>query len=288
MSLNKNLPKVKNFTRPEDYKWDAPSDALGIWAEQPMASDSEDDSVISIFDVIGEDWWSGGGWTSDRLGRALKRAKGNAITVQINSPGGDMFEGITMFNQLAAYDARVTVEIYGIAASAASIIAMAGDDIVMGLGSQMMVHSAWGLGIGNQFDFAELAEIFQAFDKSLVEIYEARTGRSQQEIEDVVFKNRGGGTFMSGQEAIDQKFADRKDDKLKVASEPENKTSRSVMARRKTEAALASQGVTRSDRSSIIDELIPAAPRDASRPPAARDAGEKLLGDVQEFINSLK
>src|SRR5690606_40681426 len=98
------------------------------------------------------------------------------ITVRINSPGGDMFEGIAIYNLLRAHPAKVTVEGLGWAASAASIIAMAGDEIRMGLGSFMMVHTAWGIVIGNRHDMRDAATLFDRFDAAIADIYQARTG----------------------------------------------------------------------------------------------------------------
>lgn len=94
---------------------------------------TEDDST-TIFDVIGENGMGGG--------VSLRRIGPNAVTVQINSPGGDMFEGIAIYNLLRTHPAAVTVEVLGLAASAASIIAMAGDDIRMSPGSFLMLHTA--------------------------------------------------------------------------------------------------------------------------------------------------
>src|SRR5690606_4398240 len=142
MSLRK-LPEAQVFPRPRNYQWDAPSDVLTKWAEHPLAAvpGADGDTTISIFDVIGEDFWTGSGVTANRISAALRSIGNKDITVRINSPGGDMFEGIAIYNLLRAHPAKVTVEVLGWAASAASVIAMAGDDIRMGLGSLMMVHN---------------------------------------------------------------------------------------------------------------------------------------------------
>jgi ATP-dependent protease ClpP protease subunit len=131
---NRNLPQAAMPARPKNFQWDAPSDVLSNWAEHPMAAASEDANSISILDVIGEDWWTGGGFTAKRASAALRSIGASDVVVNINSPGGDMFEGIAIYNLLAAHPAKVTVNVLGIAASAASIIAMAGDEILMGEG----------------------------------------------------------------------------------------------------------------------------------------------------------
>jgi ATP-dependent Clp protease protease subunit len=86
-----------------------------------------DDNVITMFDVIGEDFWSGGGVTAKKVAAQLRAIGDRPVEVQINSPGGDMFEGIAIYNVLREHPQPITVKVMGMAASAASILAMAGD-----------------------------------------------------------------------------------------------------------------------------------------------------------------
>lgn len=284
MSLRK-LPKVAGPVRPRNYQPEIPGNVLSRWADQPMAADSDSDTTITIFDVIGEDWWSGGGFTAKRMSNALRKIGNQEVTVQINSPGGDLFEGLAIYNLLAKHPAKVTVEVMGWAASAASIIAMAGDEIRMGLGTFMMVHNAWGLVIGNRHEMAEASELFGQFDSAIADIYEARTGEKRAEIERLMDAE----TFMGPSEAVKHGFADAIDDSLESKSiEPDNEFDRAVMARRKIEGALAKAGFTRTDRSEILADLGSTGPgqRDATRQEALRDASfdvdaaRKLLADL--------
>lgn len=269
MSL-RNLPEAKTFQRPQNFQWDAPSDVMTRWAETPMAAATGDDSTITMFEVIGEDWWTGGGVTAKRISAALRSIGDKDVTVKINSPGGDMFEGIAIYNLLRAHPAKVTVEVLGWAASAASIIAMAGDEIRMGLGTFMMVHNAWGVVIGNRHDMREAASLFDGFDGAIADIYEARTGMKRAEI----VKLMDAETFMGPSEAVKNGFADAVDDKIDAPEGDAKNMDRGLMARRQTEAALARAGFTRDKRSELLTEMgVSAAPRDASRNPAARDAG---------------
>lgn len=282
MSLRK-LPEAKTFQRPQNFQWDAPSDVLTKWAEAPMAAASDDDNTITMFDVIGEDFWSGGGVTAKRISAALRSIGKNDVTVKVNSPGGDMFEGIAIYNLLRSHPAKVTVEVMGWAASAASIIAMAGDEIRMGLGSFMMVHNAWGVVIGNRHDMRDSAELFDGFDGAIADIYEARTGMKRADIEKLMDAE----TFMGPSDAVKNGFADVIDDGIEAGTGEAKNMDRGLMARRQTEAALARAGFTRDKRSELLLEMgVSAAPRDASRKPAARDAGFEAA--ARQLINAIR
>lgn len=286
MSL-RSLPNAPTMARPQNYQWDAPSDVLAKWAEHPFAAAPDADATISIFDVIGEDGWTGGGVTAKRISAALRSIGNRDVIVRINSPGGDMFEGIAIYNLLRTHPAKVTVEVLGWAASAASIIAMAGDVIRMGLGSFMMVHNAWGLVIGNRHDLREAASLFDGFDAALADIYEARTGMARAEIERLM----DAGTFMTAAQAVEYGFADAVDDGVAAPSGDAKSTDRRLMARRQTEAALAKAGFTRTMRSEMLSELIGSATRDAGQPSAARDAGdnpELNAAALQRLIDTIR
>lgn len=284
MSLRK-LPKIKAFVRPESFHWDTPSDLLATWADEPKAAESDDPNTISIYDVIGEDFWTGG-FTAKRAAGALRSIGSNDVTVKINSPGGDMFDGIAIYNLLREHPAKVTVKVMGLAASAASIIAMAGDEIRMGLGTFMMVHNAWGMVIGNRHDMRAAADLFDEFDGALVDVYEARTGLKPEDVESIMDAE----TFLSASTAVEKGFADAVDDGISAATgETNNRHNRNsgTMARRQTEAALAKAGFSRADRSNLLGEIIAAnaTPRDASRE-AERDAG--IEAAMRQLITTIK
>ncbi|MGQ3296019.1 MAG: head maturation protease, ClpP-related, partial [Shinella sp.] len=126
-------------------------------------------TVIDLYDEIG--YWG----TDARSFRSrLKDAKGD-ITLRINSPGGDVFDGIAIYNDLLAYDGKVRVEVVGLAASIASIIAMAGDEIVIADNAMFMVHNAWTIAVGNRHDFGDTAATLAKIDDALARTYAART-----------------------------------------------------------------------------------------------------------------
>jgi ATP-dependent protease ClpP protease subunit len=278
MSL-RTLPEAKTFARPQNFQWDAPGDVLARWAEKPLAAE-EGSNTITIYDVIGEDWWSGGGFTSKRMSAALRSIGKADVVVNINSPGGDMFEGISIYNQLRAHPAKVTVNVMGIAASAASIIAMAADEINMGLGSFLMIHNAWGVTIGNRHEMRDAAALFEEFDGALADIYEARTGVKRADVEKLMDAE----TYMGASEAVKQGFADAVSESLSAPEQASASMDKGLMARRQTEAALAKAGFTRGDRQNMIAALGGA--RDAAST-AARDAGETVEG-LRALISTLK
>ncbi|WP_247997083.1 head maturation protease, ClpP-related [Brucella tritici] len=280
MSLRR-LPEARVFPRPQNYQWDAPNDVLAKWAEHPLVAADDADTTISMFDVIGEDGWTGGGITANRISAALRSIGNKDITFRINSPGGDMFEGIAIYNLLRAHRAKVTVEVLGWAASAASIIAMAGDVIRMGLGSFMMVHNAWGMVIGNRHDMREAASLFDGFDAALADIYEARTGMARVEIERLM----DAGTFMTAAQAVECGFADAVDD---TEIHPETNASAQVrpeiQARRRIDAALAKQGVSRTERRKMFNQI--AGMHDAADT-ATHDAGFHAAA-IQRLIDTIR
>lgn len=279
MSL-RQLPEARTFARPQNFQWDAPSDVLAKWAEAPSAAADDKDNTISIYDVIGEDWWTGGGFTAKRMSAALRSIGKNDVVVNINSPGGDMFEGIAIYNMLREHEAKVTVNVMGWAASAASIIAMAGDEIRVGLGTFVMVHNAWGAVIGNRHDMREAAKLFDGFDSAIADIYEARTGLKRAEI----VKLMDAETFMGPSDAVKNGFADVVADDIKAPEGDPKSMDRGLMARRQTEAALARAGFSRSDRSEMIAAMTGA--RDAPRS-AGRDAGVDLAA-LRGLINTIR
>ncbi len=282
MSLRK-LPEARTFPRPQNYQWDAPSDVLTKWAEHPLAAapDADADATISIFDVIGDDGWTGGGVTAKRISAALRSIGNRDVIVRINSPGGDMFEGIAIYNLLRTHPAKVTVEVLGWAASAASIIAMAGDVIRMGLGSFMMVHNAWGMVIGNRHDMREAASLFDGFDAGLADIYQARTGMKHTDIEQLMDAE----TFMTAGQAVEHGFADGVDD---AEIHPETNASAQVRpeihAKRRIDAALAQQGISRTERRKMFCQI--AGMHDAADT-ATHDAGFHAAA-IQRLIDTIR
>lgn len=282
----RDLPAHEGPQRPANYSGDTHWAALEKWVESPKCAEADDPNTIDVFGIIGEDFFEEG-FTERRMAGALRKIGKNDITVNINSPGGDMFAGLAIYNLLREHPAKVTVKVLGLAASAASLVAMAGDNVLMGTGSIMMIHRAWGLALGNTHDFANAAEVFGVFDQALADIYAAHTGIEADAV--LALLDGAGraadGTWMNAQEAVDQGFADGIFDGPDATAQAESTLPAHIRARRQIEADLAKAGLPRSVREQRIKALL--GERDATQP-AARDAGDEQAADIQRLIETLK
>lgn len=128
-----------------------------------------------IYDDIGESFW-GGGVSAQTMSTELAALDVDELNVYINSPGGAAWDGIAIMNAIRRHRAHVTVHIDGLAASAASVIAMAGDKIVMNRGAQMMIHDASGGAYGNAELMDEVGTILHKLSDSIADVYAGRTG----------------------------------------------------------------------------------------------------------------
>ncbi|MGY0378299.1 head maturation protease, ClpP-related [Providencia sp. PROV170] len=274
-----NLPVALEDRPCASISYELKPRALDKWNSSIRAASSA--NTISVLDVIGEDYW-GEGVTAKRISGALRAIGSNDVVVNINSPGGDMFEGLAIYNLLRAHSGKVTVNILGIAASAASIIAMAGDEIHMGRGAFLMIHNCWSIGVGNRHDFAKLAADLEPFDKSMADICVARSGQS----ESVVRKLMDDETYIASSDAIAKGFADG----LLAADEINDGDESPQAAIRKLDAALAKAEMPRSERRKLISALtgsMPGATSDTNgMPSATNEINPKTLSDLQEAVRA--
>ncbi len=236
---------VQAFTKPQVFdKW--AQDAAGIRAV------AGGDNVITMFDVIGQDFWSGGGVTAKKVAAQLRAIGDRPVEVQMNSPGGDMFEGIAIYNVLREHPQLITIKVMGMAASAASVIAMAGDSVEIGAASFLMIHNCWVLAMGNRHDMRETADFLEPFDKAMADVYALR---SEQKTADVS-KWMDAETFMSGSLAIERGFADAllSADSMKLDSGTQSRD-REVNELRALELQLVCAGATRSEARARINKI---------------------------------
>jgi ATP-dependent Clp protease protease subunit len=154
---------------------------------------------IVIYDDIGFF-----GVSARQVHEHLASADGGPVDVLINSYGGDVYDGIAIYNELLRYGGEISVRIMGIAASAASLIAMAGDRIEIGANAEIMIHNAWTIALGNAREFRSWADRLDQVDANIAATYAARTGRPVDEIAAMMAED----TFLAGQAAVDLGFAD--------------------------------------------------------------------------------
>jgi ATP-dependent Clp protease, protease subunit len=161
--------------------------------------------ALYIYDVIGEDLFTGGGVTAKMVAEALAGMKGvTGLDVYVNSPGGDIFEAKAIHSLLRRFQGERVVHVDGIAASAATFIAMAGDRIVTAPAANWMIHEVWARAAGNAAEHRALADSLDVENKLFAETYAKRTGQS---VEDVLAW-MSVETWMTAAEAMERGFTD--------------------------------------------------------------------------------
>ncbi len=171
-----------------------------------------DNATISIFGPVGDDLFSA--VNSEGIVSELKELKdAKRIQVDINSPGGSVFEGNAIYAALKAHPAHITVHITGLAASIASVIAMAGDTITMAENALMMIHKPWGNFTGNADELRNKAETLDKVEKTIISAYR-RTGKTESDIQQLMADE----TWFSADEALTHGFIDEVTDRMDIAA----------------------------------------------------------------------
>jgi ATP-dependent protease ClpP protease subunit len=290
------LPKFNSMQLPHGVSFDLMPSAIARWNGALAAKDDDEDNSISIYDPIGFDPWSGSGVTAKRIAAALRSIGKKNVVVNINSPGGDLFEGIAIYNLLRDHPGEVTTRVIGLAASAASVIVMAGDKIQAARAGFMMIHNVWVMAIGNRNDLRDAADQLETFDDALASIYAARTEQEKKAIAKMMDKE----TWFSGEQAIESGFADELLPADVVEEKEEDEGAEASL--RTVDLQLARKGIPRSERRAIINRIkesvgTPSAAEPKHRstqdatPKATQDAGEveaKAKHLVDSFTESFQ
>ena len=163
---------------------------------------ANDTAEISIYDEIG--FW---GVSAASFAQDLKDCGNNIkqINLHIHSPGGDVFDGIAIYNLLKNHPANVTVYIDGLAASMASVIAMAGNEVIMPENAMMMIHKPWGIQGGDAEDMRKYADLLDKVENTLIPAYASKTGKTPEELAEMLSAE----TWLNGRECVEQGFADK-------------------------------------------------------------------------------
>jgi ATP-dependent Clp protease, protease subunit len=167
---------------------------------------------IYIYEDVGESWF--GGVTAKQFATDLKDLGAvQNIDVRINSAGGDVFDGLAIYRLLVDHPARVVAFVDGMAASIASVIAMAADEIRINAAGFIMVHDAWGVSIGNAAEMRQMADLLETTSGSITDVYVARTKNARTQVRAWMEDE----TWFTGAEAVEAGFAGVLDE-LKVAA----------------------------------------------------------------------
>jgi ATP-dependent protease ClpP protease subunit len=157
---------------------------------------------IWLYDQVGEGWF-GGMSAKTFVAELQKLGKVDVINLHINSPGGSVFDGVAIYNSLKSHPARIEVDVDALAASIASVIAMAGDEIRIAENAMMMIHDPTGVAVGGAEEMRKTADLLDQIKDVIVSTYVKRT-KKENEIRAMMAEE----TWMTGGDAVDMGFAD--------------------------------------------------------------------------------
>ena len=169
---------------------------------------------VFIYDDIGPDWL--GMVSAKYVQSELDKHKGKDVTIRLNSPGGDVFEGQAIYNAIRRHGNKITVEIDALAASAASYIAMAGDEIRIAENAMVMIHNAWTFTIGDKREHEKRIDLLDKIDETILNTYMARNGgkATQEQVKQWMDDE----TWMTAKTAVERGFADSIGQPLNVSA----------------------------------------------------------------------
>lgn len=170
------------------------------WYSIEAKAETPDHAEVMIYDEIGMFGVGAKAFVAD-----LKAVKAKTITLRMNSPGGDVFDGVAIAQAIKEHPATVTVQVDGLAASIASIIAMAGDEVTMAKGAFLMIHNPWMLAIGDAADMRHAADTLDKVQESLIRTYADETKNTQRQVREWMDAE----TWFTADEAVEHGFADR-------------------------------------------------------------------------------
>lgn len=170
---------------------------------------ADGNAEILIYGDIGSKWYDG--VNPQEFAAQLKQCTAEILTVRINSNGGDMISGHAIYNLIKSYHGKVRCVVDGIAASAASIIAMAGE-LLMPKNTMLMIHNAKSASYGDSKKMESVAKSLQIANQTMIEVYASKTGLSHEVIQDMMDKE----TYMTAEEAVKNGFADEVLDDIEI------------------------------------------------------------------------
>lgn len=231
--------------------------ALEKWNPAIQAAVENTSDTITIYGVIGEDWY-GAGVTVARIDAALRSIGDKPVTVYINSPGGDMFEGIAIYNRLREHSQKVTTKVLGMAASAASVIYLAGADRQVASSAFLMIHNCWTVLGGNRHYLRDVADDMEEFDAAMADLYAETSGQPVTDMAEMMDDE----TFIRGKRAVELGLATGLLSAQEVTERDTEETQQNN-ALKAMDIALAKAGMPRSERRELFANFKSSMPRAA-------------------------
>lgn len=231
--------------------------ALEKWNPAIQAAVENTSDTITIYGVIGEDWY-GDGVTLKRIDAALRAIGEKDVTVYINSPGGDMFEGIAIYNRLREHSHKVSTKVLGMAASAASVIYLAGEERQVASSAFLMIHNCWTGMWGNRHQLRDVANDMEEFDAAMADLYAETSGETVESMAEMMDDE----TFIRGKRAVELGLATGllSADEVAERDTPEAQQNNALKA---MDIALAKSGMPRSERRELFANFKSGTPRAA-------------------------
>jgi ATP-dependent Clp protease protease subunit len=279
--MSKRTPAAPRADRLPGVTCEISETVLAKWNPGLRAAAADEPGTISIFDPVGYDTWSDTGVTANRIAGALRAiGKDKPVDVLINSPGGDVFEGLAIYNLLREHKGEVRVKVIGVAASIASVIAMAGDRVEIARSAFFMIHNSWVVAGGNRHQLREIADTLEPFDRAMADTYAARTGLTDKS----VGKLMDAETWINGEDAVADGFADALLDADQVIAD--DKAKAGFVAVRETERRLRASGLSRAEAKRLVAEIR--TPEREAGNPGERDAADKHSPEVLAAFAELR
>ncbi|GAG58737.1 unnamed protein product, partial [marine sediment metagenome] len=172
------------------------------WLNIYASAKNSDETIMEIYGDIGESWWEES-ISARGFARELKNITTGTIVVKVNSLGGSVFDGTAIHNQLKGHAAKIIVIIEGVAASIASVIVMAADEIRMPANAMLMIHDPWTCACGSSGEMRQAANALDKIKESIVVSYE-RSGLSRDDISKLMSDE----TWFTAEDALEQGFCD--------------------------------------------------------------------------------
>ena len=206
-----------------------------------VRNENDESRTLFLNGEISDETWYGDEVTPKMFKEELQDGEGD-ITVWINSPGGDVFAAAQIYNMLMDYKGNVTVKIDGLAASAASVIAMAGTEVQMSPVAMMMIHNPATIAIGDSSEMKKAIDMLDEVKESIMNAYEIKTGLSRSRISHLMDAE----SWFNAKKAVELGFAD----KLLSKEEPEGEEEKEL----EMEAVMFSRKAV---TNSLMSKLIP-------------------------------